>query len=123
MAAGTDGTATIEPLLDRAARHSSALAAGSGALEKVLLEMEDRLEATIQVAETEIRRIDLQARRQNSELASETRRHLANLRATLLDRATTVARGYDSVLSLLDDADRALAREVAAAPADAPGTR
>jgi hypothetical protein len=123
MPVGSDGMGTVEPLLARVGHRSGTLLAGSGALEVVLLEMENRLEATIQAAEAEIRHVDLQVRRRNSELATETRRHLANLRATLLDRATTVARRYDSVLNLLDDADRALEREVAAAPADALGTR
>lgn len=123
MSAWSEDAATIEPLLDRAARQSGAVVAGSSSLEKVLLDMEDRLDATIQLAEAEIRRIDLQTRQRNSELAIETRRHLATLRSALLDRATTVARSYDSVLGLLDHADRALAQEVEAPLADPVGTR
>jgi hypothetical protein len=102
-----DSTAAMAPLL-AAVEESGVVAAGSGAMEVVLGSMEQRLEGVLDWAEDEIRQLDYQAQSRTLSLAAESRRQVALLRESLVEQATTLALTYESMLALLDDADRAL---------------
>ena len=97
----------MAPLL-AAVENSGVVAAGSGAMEEVLAAMELRLERILDRAEGEAGRIRRQAAARTSSRATEARRQIAQLRATLVERATALANAHDALLDLLDDAERAL---------------
>lgn len=107
-ARGSSATA-MEPLL-AAVEESGVVAAGSGAMEQVLIAMEDHLGAILDHAEDEIREIDREVDRRSADHTAECRRQIAFLRAGVIERASTLAYSYESLLGLLDDAERTLDR-------------
>jgi SpoVK/Ycf46/Vps4 family AAA+-type ATPase len=102
-----DSAVAIAPLL-AAVEQSGVVAAGSGAMEEVLVSMEGRLEQVLDHAEGEVRQIDLEAESQALEVAADTRRQIATMRSSLVEQATTLAYTFDAMLALLDDAERSI---------------
>ena len=107
MGARAESAATIAPLL-AAVEESGVVAAGSGAMEEVFMSMEQGLEAVLDGAEKEVRHIDRHAEERTFALATDSRRQITMLRAALVEQASTLAYTYESMLALLDDAERTL---------------
>jgi hypothetical protein len=104
---GGKSAVAIEPLL-AAVESTGIVAAGSGAMEGVFVSMEDRLDAVVERAEGEVREINRAAWRRTDSTVAEARREIARLRTTLVERAGDLARTYDSLIGLLDAAEREL---------------
>jgi hypothetical protein len=102
-----ESAAAMAPLL-AAVEESGVVAAGSGAMEEVFGSMEQRLESVLDRAEVEVRQIDRQAATRTLALATESRRQISLLREGLVEQATTLALTYEALLTMLDDAERAL---------------
>jgi hypothetical protein len=102
-----DSAVAIAPLL-AAVEQSGVVAAGSGAMEEVLVSMEGRLEQVLDRAEGEARQIDLETQSHALEIAADTRSQIATMRAALVEQATTLAYTFDAMLALLDDAERTI---------------
>jgi hypothetical protein len=102
-----DSAVAMAPLL-AAVEETGVVAAGSGAMEAVLGSMEQRLEGVLDRAEHQVRQIDYDAEARTFSLATESRRQVVLLRESLVEQATTLALTYESMLTLLDDAEQAL---------------
>ena len=104
---GPESATAIRPLL-AAVENSGVVAAGSGAMEEILAAMEQQLDRILGQAEEEVWRIDHEAETRITWGAGEARRQVAQLRAALVQRASQLAHTYESLLGLLDEADRVL---------------
>ena len=107
MRAPGDSAVAIAPLL-AAVEQTGVVAAGSGAMEDVLVSMEGRLEQVLDRAEEEVRRIDTEAEGRALEIGAQTRNRIAAMRGELVEQATTLAYTFEAMLALLDDAERAV---------------
>jgi hypothetical protein len=106
---GLDSATAIGPLL-AAVENSGVVAAGSGAMEEVLVAMEQHLDGILDRAEDEVWRIDRETEARITWGASETRRQITMLRSALVQRSTSLAQTYESLLGLLDEAERTVDR-------------
>jgi small-conductance mechanosensitive channel len=80
-----------------------------GPLEQIVLAADQRLGTIQQQVATQASETNLDVERRVRETAAEQRRQVAELRRALTERVSELAGRFDALLSVLDDADRALA--------------
>src|SRR3954451_10426546 len=100
--APTEGGAESPPEFDR-------VADVLGPLEQIVLAADQRLGTIQQQVATQASETNLDVERRVRETAAEQRRQVAELRRALTERVSELAGRFDALLSVLDDADRALA--------------
>jgi hypothetical protein len=80
-----------------------------GPLEQIVLAADQRLGSIQQQVAAQAGETNVEVERRVREAALDQRRQVAELRKALTDRVSELAGRFDSLLSILDEADRALA--------------
>jgi hypothetical protein len=97
-----EGEAESPPEFDRVAEVL-------GPLEQIVLAADQRLGSIQEQVAAQAGETDVEVERRVREAAVEQRRQVAELRKALTERVSELAGRFDSLLSILDEADRALA--------------